>query len=577
MPLLPLTSPPYRLRLLTSFLSLQFPNHPLFVVPWKDKQHVRFFLHPKALPRILLPYILDRGPSYGVLYGTLPENAPEPAPAQKTVLVEFSSPNLGQDFRPDHLRSTILGAFVSNTYEAMGWRVVRTNYLGDWGNHIGLLSLGWARYGGSDEIFAKPPGEAFRAIHDIYSKMHDEVEPKIAAKRKKAKEKQEGGGAVEEEEEEPIFAERAAAFKRLEDGDAKEVELWERIRKISVDYYEATYKRMGVVFDDYSGESLVCRDGKGVQGVEEKLKELGISEQDEHGSWVVNFGNHGNARLGTGALRGKDGITGYLLRDVASVLDRHEKHKFDKLIFVVGEQNQHFQQVALIVKLMGLPDIEAKLQHLTFSKNPSALTWGESRLLGDILDRCEQYAQLAAADSEQLPSRLQVNEKLNTLGINTLAIQELTTRNKGHSTSFDGETLMSTEGETGLSLQLGYARLCSAIDDVGSSSGSSSSSAGDVDYSSLWEGGWIEVLRLLGRFPAVATAAYKSLEPGPLLTYIFSVLDELGYCLDDVDEEAANGGQEADASKFAARSLLFRSTKQVLENGMRLLNVTPVS
>ncbi|KAK0613225.1 hypothetical protein B0T14DRAFT_569301 [Immersiella caudata] len=559
---------------LAADLARRFPTHPLFVVPWKDKVHVRFFLHPKALPRVLLPYIIDRGPSYGVLSTSPP--SPEPLADQKTILVEFSSPNLGQDFRTDHLRSTILGAFVSNTYEAMGWKVVRANYLGDWGNHIGLLSLGWGRHGGLDDVFSKPVAEAFREIHDIYSKMADEMEPKIAAKKRKAKEKQEGGAVAEvEEQEEAIFLERAAAFKRLEEGDAKEVGLWENIRKVSLEYYEATYRRMGVVFDDYSGESSVCRDGKGVQNVEDKLKEKGISEQDEHGGWIVNFANHGNAKLGTGNLRGKDGTSGYLLRDIASVLERHEKYAFDKLVFVVGEQNQHFQQISLILKLLGLGEIEAKLQHLSFAKNPSATIWGETRLLGDILDRCEQHAQLAAADSEGLPSRLQDNEKLNTLGINTLVIQELNTRkgNKGISTSFDGETLISTEGETGLALQLGYARLCNAIDEIGSSS----TNAEDVDFSSLWEGGWIEVLRLLARFPAVTNAAHKSLEPGPLLTYMFSVLEELGYCLDDVEEEGEAGGAESDGSKYAARSLLFRSTKQVLETGMGLLNVTPVS
>lgn len=558
---------------LAADLARKFPAHPLFMIPWKDKAHVRFFLHPKALPRILLPYILDRGTAYGVLHDP---KSPEPPPDQKIVVVEFSSPNLGQDFRTDHLRSTILGAFVSNTYEAMGWRVIRTNYLGDWGNHIGLLSLGWERHGGSDDIFSKPPAEAFRAIHNIYSKMNNEMEPKIAAKRKKAKEKLENGGAgSEDEEEDPIFLERAEAFKRLEDADAKETELWEKIRKISVEYYESTYRRMGVVFDDYTGESSVCRDRKRVQAVEEKLKELGVAENDEHGSLVVNFAHHGHPRLGAGTLRGKDGTTGYLLRDIASILDRHEKHSFGKLIFVVGEQNQHFQQITEILKLMGLSEIEAKLQHLSFPKNPSAPIWGESRLLGDILDRCEQYAQLAAADAESLPSSLRDNEKLNFMGINTLVIQELNTKkgNKGISTSFDGEALISTEGETGLSLQLGYARLCNAIDGLGNSS----EPTPDVDYSSLWEGGWIEVLRLLARFPAVTSAAHKSLEPAPLLSYVFSLLEELGYCLDEVDEEDESGGRESDGNKYAARSVLFKGTRTVLENGMRLLNVTPVS
>ncbi|KAK3343424.1 arginyl-tRNA synthetase [Lasiosphaeria hispida] len=562
---------------LAADLVKKFPSpHPLFAVPFKDGIHVRFFLSPKTLPNLLLPYILDRGPGYGLLRapatvggatGDNPSTPPPSPPDPKKVLVEFSSPNLGQDFRTDHLRSTILGAFVANAHEAMGWQVVRVNYLGDWGKHIGLLGLGWMRYGGEEG-----GGDAFRRVQEIYGRMEDEVRPRLAAKRRKAAAGEGEGG--EEEEEDAIFAERDKAFKRLEDGDAQAVELWEKLRHVSVDYYAGEYRRMGVTFDDYSGESLVCRNPEAVAKVEKLLREKDISQLADDGSLVIDFGKHDAARWGHATLRGKDGLTTYFLRDVATVMDRLEDYSFDKLIYVVGEQDLHFRQVFKAVELLGRPDVTKRLQHLTFTRGPPQ--WGDEHILGDILNRCEEYVQtaVAAADADQVPRQLLSPADLRTMAVNSLVVHELNTRNKAHTIGLDVEMLMATEGETGLSLQFAYVKLCHLIEKL------EPRSAGEwpTDFSSLWEAPWMELLRLLVRFPAVATTAYKSLEPGPVLSYLFQVVEELGYCLEDVEEEDAEGSRAAEeqGSTRAARLMLFKGTRQVLENGMRLLNITPV-
>ncbi len=175
-----------------------------------------------------------------------------PESGQKKILVEFSSPNIARDFTAAHLRSTILGAFVANLYEAMGWDVVRINYLGDWGKHLGLLGLGWQKYG-SEEILNEQTDQ-FKYIHDLYTKMEDELQPEQEA-RKKARDDRQDTVVLETQ---GLFAERDVNFKRMEDGEPDAIALWKTLRDISIEYYVEAYARLNITFDEYSGESQVC-------------------------------------------------------------------------------------------------------------------------------------------------------------------------------------------------------------------------------------------------------------------------------------------------------------------------------
>ena len=481
---------------------------------------------------------------------------------RKKVLIEFSSPNIASEFTEAHLRSTILGAFVANMYEAMGWEVTRINYLGDWGKHLGLLGVGWQKYG-SEKILDEQT-DLFRYIHDLYAKMEEELQPEQDARRKA----REDGQDFATMESQGLFAERDTTFKRMEDGEPDAITLWKKLRDITVEYYTAVYSRLNIKFDEYSGESRVSLDSDAVTEVEAVLKDKGIYEEQD-GAWVIDFDKHG-AKLGTATVR-KNGSTTYLLRDLATVFDRLKSHAFDKMIYVVCEQDVHFRQVFKAVELMGRVDISDRLQHITFPKAGGQSSGGSSHLLGDILDQC-QFRMLEAMKSNPEEYQFEDCEAISkVMGLNFLIVHELSLR-KNHNSSLDFNFMASSEGETGIRLQMSYSRLCSAI--LKNGVHPREDEINNIDYSSLWDEPWSELLRLIARYPEVTTSAFKTLEPGTILAYLFSVVEQISSCLDDADEDDSEGEGSTVGSKYAARAVLYDSVRQVLENGMKLLGAT---
>ena len=196
---------------------------------------------------------------------------------QRRVVVEFSSPNLASEFQGKHLRSTIIGAFVANLHEAMGWDVIRMNYLGDWGKPIGLLGVGWERFGSEQAFEADPLGH----LTEVYHKIHLLFEPELAASKKvrgeAVKKGVDDGKEQAELQNHGLTAERNAFFKRMEEGEEKAVGLWRRIRDVNIENYRRGYARLGIKFDDYSGESQVTQTA--MAGVEQALKEHGLCEE----------------------------------------------------------------------------------------------------------------------------------------------------------------------------------------------------------------------------------------------------------------------------------------------------------
>jgi arginyl-tRNA synthetase len=448
-------------------------------------------------------------------------------------------------------------------YEAMGWEVVRVNYLGDWGKHLGLLSVGWKKWGA--EKVLEEQTDQFRYIHDLYAKMEDELRPELEAK-KKARDDGQNAAVLENQ---GLFAERDGAFKQMEDGEPEAMALWKTLRDISIEYYTKTYARLNIKFDEYSGESRVSLNPEAFTEVESILKDKGIYKEQD-GAWVIDYDEHG-ARLGTVTVRGRNGNTTYLLRDIATVFDRFKTHSFDKMIYIVCEQDVHFRQVFKAVELMGHADIADKLQHITFTRanGPQG-----NALLGDILDHCETHMREAmSAIPDEYPFQ-DCDTVAKPFGINSLVVQELSLR-KGHNSGLGFNLTTSLEGETGANLQVCYARLCSAITCIGTHP--NPEDIPDIDYTSLWEDTWCDQLRLLARYPAIINSAFRTLDPGIILSYLFLVVEQLTCCLDEADEEESEGEGSTAASKYAARAILYENVRQVLENGMKLLGTTPIS
>lgn len=548
-------------------LAEAFPkSHALFQRPIPSGIHLPLFFAPNTLPRLILPYVFERQSTFGqnITIGSDPSNA---TLGRKRVIVEFSSPNIAKEFHAGHLRSTIIGAYISNLYKTMGWDVVKVNYLGDWGKQFGLLAVGWKRFGSEEEL-AKAP---LKHLLDVYSRINklfrpEEEECKLARQQ---------GLDTSEIESQGIYAERNAFFSQLEDGNQEALKLWQRFRDLSIERYAMTYNRLNIKFDEYSGESQVSP--KTIETVEEILKEKGIYEERD-GSWMIDFAKYGAKHLNVAVVRGRTGTTTYLLRDVAAVLERETQYAFDKMIYVVSsEQDIYFQRLFKTLELIGRKDLAVRVQHVNFGKVPGMSSrLGNVKLLSDILDQCSEATHEVmrqnATKYAQIP---EPDVVADSVGISAVMVQDMTGK-RINDYPFDITRMTSFEGDTGPYLQYCHARLQSMLRRAGLTAAQLGAFV-DTDPKALETDlgvspHCVNLLRLVAQYPDVTAAAYKNLEPSTILTYLFRLAHQLSSCYDAVQVVGVEQGQDV----MAARAAMYEAARQVLENGMRLLGITPV-
>ena len=259
----------------------------------------------------------------------------------------------------------------------MGWDVIKINYLGDWGLQIGLLGVGWEKFGSEELLQADPAGH----LLDVYHKISDLLVPEQEAAKKAREEKRDQA----EIQSRGLFAERTAFFKRMEDGEEKALALWRRVRDVHVGSFKKLYGRLDVSFDEYSGESQAKPET--MREIEEILTGKNLL-QEKNGAWIVDLKKHGS-KGGAAKIRGSTGSSTYLLRDLAVLLDRNKKYAFDKMIYVVAADHaNHFAQLFKVLELMDMADLSSKLQHVHFSEaSEVAEKIGPKHMLGDILDQ----------------------------------------------------------------------------------------------------------------------------------------------------------------------------------------------
>jgi arginyl-tRNA synthetase len=473
-------------------------------------------------------------------------------------VVEFSSPNIGKEFDGNHLRSTIIGASIASLYESLGCDVVRMNFLGDWGKHIGLLAVGWSRFG-SEELFEKEP---LRHLVDVYNKIDEIFKPEQEL-AKKLRADGHGDSVIETQ---GISVEKDEFFKKMEDGDPDALTLWRRFREVCIASYTDLYARLNISFDDYSGESDVSQST--MTEVESVLKEKGVYEESNE-AWLIDFKKHGYKGLGTAIARYRNGTTSYLLRDIAAVLERSRKYSFDKMIYVVSaKQDGHFQQLSKSLELMGYSDLANKLHHVSFGKTqgvPGKLESGI--LLGDMLEQCQTIIrELLEIDPEENKEFQGKDSKvLETLSATALMVQDLSIRRLGNFT-FDIHNIAVTDGHTGLNLQQWFAKLSSKL--KGTSIPRDELEI--ADYTMFGQEEYADILRVLTQFPHVVKSSFKSLESSTILAYLFRLTDLLPYVWND--EEENGGGSQQNSAELA----FFESVRQVLENGMTMVGLMPI-
>lgn len=271
----------------------------------------------------------------------------------KRVVVEFSSPNIAKPFHVGHLRSTIIGNFISNLNVFLGHQVTRLNYLGDWGTQFGYLNLGVELKQFSDEAIQRSPIERLYEAY-VAANAAGEKDPKIHEQAK-------------------------AIFRDLENGSFKDLARWEQYRRYTVDELTSLYERINVRYDDYHWESMYGRDA--IEGIISEMVASGVLQSESDSRLVATVAG------GQVPVIKSDGTTLYLTRDIAAFKDRFERYGFDEMLYIVENgQNNHFTALFSIVEQMKLP-CSGRGKHIKFGRIKGMSTRkGTVVFLRDILD-----------------------------------------------------------------------------------------------------------------------------------------------------------------------------------------------
>lgn len=268
----------------------------------------------------------------------------------KTLVIDFSSPNIAKPFHAGHLRSTIIGMTLANVYTANGWNVVKLNYLGDWGKQYGLLAVGFDRYGSEEALTADPIKHLYEVYVKINADAKKEIEDWVKAERKRklAKAAETGEKVIIENDKKemvelvedmpntraeedagdqnsPIHSAARALFKGMEDGEQSALDIWKRFRDLSIKKYEEIYSRLNIEFDVYWGESQV--KPKSMEDAVKKMEEMGLTKID-NGATISDLSKY---KLGKVLVKRRDGTNLYITRDIGGAVEKFEKYKFDKV------------------------------------------------------------------------------------------------------------------------------------------------------------------------------------------------------------------------------------------------------
>jgi arginyl-tRNA synthetase len=550
----------------------QFPESSLIHKPIAEKSFIRFFFKTDPLSKLVLPSILKNASSYGFNPNIGLRDPSDPSKGRKRIIVEFSSPNIAKPFHAGHLRSTIIGGFLSNLHDGAGWEVIRMNYLGDWGKQYGVLAVGFDKFGSEQALQENPIAHLYDVYVKISALSREQGESYEAAKKSIAEKEASGEdvtadkAALEKDMDAGVDEQARKYFKRMVDGDKEALATWTRFRELSIAKYKTTYARLNIKYDVYSGESQVKDES--MDKAAKIMQETGVSAFSE-GATLVDL-TRWNKKLGKAVVKKKDGTSLYLTRDIGAILERQAEYNFDRMIYVVAsQQDLHLAQLFKIVEVMGFKELAAKCVHINFGMVHGMSTRkGTAKFLDDILrDVGEKMHDVMRSNEDKYK---QVEDPVKTadiLGISAVMVQDMTGK-RVNGYDFDMNRMCSFEGDTGPYLQYAHARLSSIIRRVADKASPDDLLA--ADYSLLEEKKALDLVRALAQWPDVFLNTLKTQEPITTLTYLFKMTHALSSSYDHLQ---VVGSEE---KLLRARMALYVCARQVLSNGMRLLGLSPL-
>ncbi|MDE6397802.1 MAG: arginine--tRNA ligase, partial [Clostridiales bacterium] len=416
------------------------------------------------------------------------ETFPAHAANGKTVCIDYSSVNIAKPFHIGHLLTTAIGGSLYRIFNYLGYRAVGINHLGDWGTQFGKLVSAYKRWGNESDIAAR----GVLALNELYVRFHKEAETDPAL-----------------EEEGRMY------FKKIEEGDAETVRLFERFKEITLEEVKKVYERLGIAFDSYAGESFY---NDKMQPIISELEQKGLLSESE-GAKVVDLSD---SDMPPCLILKKDGATLYATRDLAAAQYRYDTYNFYKSLYVVAyQQNLHFKQVFKVLGKMGR-EWAGDCVHVPFGmvslEGGASLSTRKGNVvwLKDVLSTAVEKAEKIIA--EKNPALADKAAVAECVGVGAIVFSALSTsRIKDMVFSYD--KALSFEGETAPYLQYTHAR-CASILAKGKYK---PTDAKKIDFSVLCDDETVDVITLLARYESVVNECAEKYEPCLLSRYLLDL------------------------------------------------------
>lgn len=484
--------------------------------------YVNFFVKPEVISRSVLEAIHQEKENYGK--GKEGEG--------KTVVIDYSAPNIAKPFHIGHLRSTVIGGALYNVYQALGYRTIGVNHLGDYGTQFGKIIEGYKRWHDEYDIEKNPIDE----LTKIYVRINQLCK-----------------------EDESVLEACRENFRLLEQGDPYCTELWNRFKDLSLKEFQRVYDLLGSKFDSWNGEAFYIDKTQEVIDILEKNHKLVESE----GARIVDLSEYNMAPC---IIEKTNGSTIYATRDLAAILYRARTYDFDKCLYVVAyEQNLHFRQIFEVAKYLDLDEKYTKgLEHVPFGMvrlktGKMSTREGNVIKLEEILQEAIQRAREII--QEKNPDLENKEEIAKRVGIGAIIFNDLA-NSRVKDEIFDWDTILNFQGETGPYIQYIFVRTKSVLEKA-----NYLPDFAKLDFDVLSDEYSQKVMKLLYQYHDILKQVIDKNEPSILSRYLIDLAK--GYSVFYNENKII----VEDQKQKDARLYLTYAVNLVLESGAKLLGI----
>lgn len=448
---------------------------------------------------------------------------------KRTILIDYSSPNIAKSFGVGHLRSTIIGQAIYNGYSFIGWNAIGDNHLGDWGTQFGKL----IRQIKKRKLEDKADKLTIQELEEIYVEFHKESESNPE-----------------------IIDEARDWFRKLESKDKEAVKIWKSCIETSINEFNDIYRYLKINIDMVLGESFYLDKTK--QVVEELKTKKITSESD--GALIIDFSKE---NLPPAIIVKSDKTTTYFVRDLAAVKYRIEKWSPEIIVYEVGsDQSLYFKQLFEAVKLLGW-DKKLKLVHIAhglvrWDHGKFSTRRGDTIHLRKVLDEAVERS-LKIIDKEDNCFTEEEKRKIaESVGIGAVKYNDLS-QHYSKDIVFDWDKMLNLKGNSGPYIQYTLARTISVLNKSKKIQDFSSFKFNELNTEEK------NLIRKIRMFPEIVYESLENFSINSICNFLFELSQEYNLFY--------NNNRIINSENENSRLILTSATSQVLQNGLNILGI----